>query len=92
MTLPGQTGNEDDFFHETMALGREESSLDHTRDSRIRCCDCLSHHRAARANARAYWAGIATMVVMQSTLGAMLTLPVSVFVATAAGASVGALE
>jgi uncharacterized membrane protein YccC len=40
----------------------------------------------------AYWARIATLVVMQSTLGATLTLPVERIVATAAGASVGALE
>jgi uncharacterized membrane protein YccC len=40
----------------------------------------------------AYWAAIATLVVMQSTLGAMLTLSVERIVATAVGASVGALE
>jgi hypothetical protein len=52
VTLPRQTGKEDDFFHETMGLGREESSFDHTRDSHSRRCDCVSHHRGARANAR----------------------------------------
>jgi uncharacterized membrane protein YccC len=40
----------------------------------------------------AYWAAIATLVVMQSTLGATLTLSIERIVATAAGASVGALE
>ena len=40
----------------------------------------------------AYWASIATLVVMQSTLGATLTLSVERIVATAVGASVGALE
>src|SRR3989440_10253820 len=40
----------------------------------------------------AYWAAIATLVVMQSTLGATLTLAVARIVATAVGASVGALE
>ena len=40
----------------------------------------------------AYWAAIATLVVMQSTLGATLTLSISRIVATAVGASVGALE
>src|SRR5256714_15497063 len=40
----------------------------------------------------AYWAAIATLVVMQSTLGATLTLSLERIVATAAGASVGALE
>jgi len=40
----------------------------------------------------AYWAAIATLVVMQSTLGATLTLSIGRIVATAVGASVGALE
>src|SRR5438445_13386484 len=40
----------------------------------------------------AYWAAIATLVVMQSTLGATLTLSLERIVATAVGASVGALE
>ena len=40
----------------------------------------------------AYWAAIATVVVMQSSLGATLTLSIERIVATALGASVGALE
>src|SRR6202011_5897772 len=40
----------------------------------------------------AYWAAIATLVVMQSTLRATLTLSLERIVATAVGASVGALE
>src|SRR6202140_5806501 len=40
----------------------------------------------------AYWAAIATLVVMQSTLGATLTLSLERIVATGVGASVGALE
>jgi len=40
----------------------------------------------------AYWAAIATLVVMQSTLGATLTLSLDRIVATAVGASIGALE
>jgi len=40
----------------------------------------------------AYWAAIATLVVMQSTLGATLTLSVERVVATALGASVGGVE
>jgi uncharacterized membrane protein YccC len=39
-----------------------------------------------------YWAAIATLVVMQSTLGATLTLSIERIVATAVGASVGAFE
>src|SRR5436305_9768289 len=40
----------------------------------------------------AYWAAIATLVVMQSSLGATLTLSIQRIVATALGASVGAVE
>jgi Aromatic acid exporter family member 1 len=40
----------------------------------------------------AYWAAIATLVVMQSTLGAKLTLSMQRIVATAVGASVAAIE
>ncbi|HEY2143240.1 MAG TPA: FUSC family protein [Candidatus Udaeobacter sp.] len=39
----------------------------------------------------AYWAVIATLVIMQSTLGATLTLSIERIVATAVGASVGAI-
>jgi uncharacterized membrane protein YccC len=39
----------------------------------------------------AYWSAIATLVVMQSTLGATLTLSIERIVATAVGASIGAL-
>jgi uncharacterized membrane protein YccC len=40
----------------------------------------------------AYWAAISTLVVMQSTLGATVTLSVERIVATALGASLGAIE
>lgn len=40
----------------------------------------------------AYWAAIATLVVMQSTLGATYTLSIERVIATAVGASVGAIE
>lgn len=40
----------------------------------------------------AYWAAISTLVVMQSTLGATVTLSVERVVATALGASLGAVE
>jgi len=76
-----------------MGLGREQPSFDHTRDSDSRRCDCLSNYCAARANARGLLGrDRATLVVMQSTLGATLTLSVERIVATAVGASAGALE
>ena len=39
-----------------------------------------------------YWSAIATLVVMQSTLGATLTLSVERILASALGASLGAIE
>jgi len=74
-------------------LGERESSFDHTLDSHSSRCDRVSHNRAARAHApESYWAAIATLVVMQSTLGATLTLSIERIIATAVGASIGALE
>src|SRR6266576_3398075 len=40
----------------------------------------------------AYWAAIATLIVIQSTFGATLTLSIGRIIATGVGASVGALE
>lgn len=40
----------------------------------------------------AYWAAIATLVIMQSTLGATLTLSIERIVASGLGASLGAME
>ena len=40
----------------------------------------------------AYWAAVATLVVMQSSLGATLTISIERIIATALGASIGALE
>jgi uncharacterized membrane protein YgaE (UPF0421/DUF939 family) len=77
---------------EILGLGQEEPSFDHARHS---------HSVAATASViiarlvqlpEAYWAAIATLVVMQSTLGATLTLSLDRIVATAVGASIGALE
>src|SRR6266576_2851472 len=73
-------------------MGQRESSFDRTLDSHSSRCDRVSHNRRARAHAGDYWAAIATLVVMQSTLGATLTLSIERIIATAVGASVGALE
>ena len=50
--MPRQTGREDDFFHETIALGREQPSFDHTRASHSGRCNGISCNPATRANAR----------------------------------------
>ena len=38
--------------YEILGWGQEEPSFDHTRHSHSSCCDRVSHHRAAHANAR----------------------------------------
>jgi uncharacterized membrane protein YgaE (UPF0421/DUF939 family) len=75
-----------------MDLGRKEPSFDHARHSHRLRCDGVRIDCAARENPEAYRAAIATLVVMQSTLGATLTLSIERIVATAVGASIGALE
>src|SRR6267142_4767012 len=75
-----------------MGLGREEPSFHHARHSYSRRCDCVSHNRAARANARGLLGCHRDPGLMQSTLGATLTLSIERIAATAVGASVGALE
>jgi len=87
-----RAASEDDFFHETMGLGREESSFDHTRDSHSGRYDRITHNRAARANARGLLGCHRDPGLMQSTLGATLTLSIERIAATAVGASVEALE
>jgi uncharacterized membrane protein YgaE (UPF0421/DUF939 family) len=70
----------------------EEPSFDHTRHSRSSCRDRVGIIARLVQMPEAYWAAIATLVVMQSTLGATLTLSIGRIVAAAVGASVGALE
>ena len=52
MTLPRQTGSQDDCFYETLGLGPKESPFHCACDSYSSRCDRVSHHRAACANAR----------------------------------------
>ena len=63
-------------LHEILGLEREEPSFDDTRHSHSSRCDSLGHNRAARPMPEGYWAAIATLVVMQSSLGATLTLSI----------------
>jgi uncharacterized membrane protein YgaE (UPF0421/DUF939 family) len=75
-----------------VARSLEEPSFDDTRDSH-RCRATVSVIIARLVQMpEAYWAAIATLVIMPSTLGATLTLSIERIVATAVGASVGALE
>ncbi len=81
-TLPGQTGREDDFFHETMGLGREESSFDDTRDSHSGRCNGISCNRAARENSGGVLGRDRDSGCHVIPLGATLTLSFERIVAT----------
>lgn len=92
MTLPRQTGNEDDWSMKLWAWD-ENNLLSITHAIRTAVAATVSVIIARLVQMpEAYWAAIATLVVMQSTLGATLTLSIERIVATAVGASVGALE
>ena len=74
-----------------LGLGTKRIFLRPPRFSHSRRCDC-SVIIARLANADAYWAAIAsTLAAMQSTLGDAVALDERI-VASAAGASVGAIE
>ncbi len=75
-----------------MGLGRKEPSFDHARHSPAAAATASVLIARLVQMPEAYWAAIATLAVMQSTLGATLTLSIERIVATAVGASVGALE
>ena len=87
-----RTGGEDDSFMKFWAWDKENlPSITHS--IRTAVAATVSVIIAGLVHTpEAYWAAIATLVVMQSTLGATLTLSIERISATAVGASVGALE
>jgi uncharacterized membrane protein YccC len=92
VTLPIQTGNEDDLFMKLWAWDEKNlPSITHAIRTAVAATVSVIIARLVQMP-EAYWAAIATLVVMQSTLGATLTLSIERIVATAVGASVGALE
>jgi uncharacterized membrane protein YccC len=75
-----------------MGLGREESSsITHAFRTAVAATVSVIIAQLVQMP-EAYWAAIATLVVIKSTLGATLTLPIERIAATAVGASVGTLE
>ena len=91
--LPKRIREQDHATHETLELAERESSIDCALRSARRSRRPLSVIVARLVQMpEAYWAAIATLVVMQSSLGATLTLSIERIVATALGASVGAVE
>jgi uncharacterized membrane protein YccC len=92
VTLPIQTGNEDDLFMKLWAWDEKNlPSITHAIRTAVAATVSVIIARLVQMP-EAYWAAIATLVVMQSTLGATLTLSIERIAATAVGASVGALE
>src|SRR6266404_735219 len=91
-TLPTQTRSEDDSFMKLWAWDEKNlPSIAHAIRTAVAATASVLIARLVQMP-EAYWAAIATLVVMQSTLGATLTLSLERIVATAVGASVGALE
>src|SRR6201981_2148973 len=87
-----QTDNEDDSFMKLWTWDEKNlPSITHAIRTAVAATVSVIIARLAQMP-EAYWAAIATLVVMQSTLGATLTLSVERIVATAVGASLGALE
>ena len=87
-----QTGSEDDSSMKLWAWDEKNlPSIAHAIRTAVAATASVLIARLVQMP-EAYWAAIATLVVMQSTLGATLTLSLERIVATAVGASVGALE
>ena len=80
------------FTHETLELAERESSFDWALHPTALAATVSVVVARIVQMPEAYWAAIATLVVMQSSLGATLTLSIERVVATALGASVGAVE
>ena len=87
-----QTGSEDHSFMKLWTWDKENlPSIAHAFRTAVAATASVIIARLVQMP-EAYWAAIATLVVMQSTLGATLTLSIERIAATAVGASVGALE
>ena len=87
-----QTGSEDHSFMKLWTWDKENlPSIAHAFRTAVAATASVIIARLVQMP-EAYWAAIATLVVMQSTLGATLTLSIERIAATALGASVGALE
>jgi uncharacterized membrane protein YccC len=86
VTLPTQTAKEDDSFMKLWAWDEKNlPSITHAVRTAVAATVSVIIARLVQMP-EAYWAAIATLVVMQSTLGATLTLSLDRIVATAVGA------
>jgi uncharacterized membrane protein YccC len=90
--LPMRTGSEDDSSMKLWTWKRENlPSLSHAFRTAVAATISIILGRLVGLP-EAYWAAIATVVVMQSPVGATVPLAVERIVASALGASVGAIE
>src|SRR5438067_1403286 len=90
--LPMRTGGGDDLFMKFWTWKQENlPSITHAIRTAVAATVSVVIARLVQMP-EAYWAAIATLVVMQSTLGATLTLSLDWIVATDIGASGVALE
>ena len=87
-----RTGDEDDWLMKFWAGDKKNlPSITHAIRTAVAVTVSVIIARLMQMP-EAYWAAIATLIVIQSTFGATLTLSIGRIVATAVGASVGALE
>ena len=92
VTLPSESGAEDDSLMKLWSWEKENlPSIAHAIRTAVAATLSVLIARVVQLP-EAYWAAIATLVIMQSTLGATLTLSIERIVATAVGASVAAIE
>jgi uncharacterized membrane protein YccC len=90
--LPRQTGCEDDFLYETLGLEKRKPPVPNARFPHNGCGLISILLGRLVGVPEAYWAAIATVMVMQSPLGATVPLAIERIVARALGASMGAIE
>jgi uncharacterized membrane protein YccC len=87
-----RTGSEDDSFMKLWTWKRENlPSLSHAFRTAVAATISILLGGLAGLP-EAYWAAIATVVVLQSPLGATVPLAIQRIVASALGASIGAIE
>jgi len=90
--LPMRAGSEDDSLMKFWAWDKKDlPSITHAIRTAVAATAAVIIARLVHMP-EAYWAAIATLIVIQSTFGATLTLSIGRIIATAVGASVGALE
>ena len=92
MILPRPTGCEYDFLYETLGLEKRKPPVPNARFPHNGCGLISILLGRLVGVPEAYWAAIATVMVMQSPLGATVPSAIERILASALGASMGAIE